>query len=99
MVTAQVETRAGERLPHALGVILRALAAGPLGYALGAMTALVAARHLPGPARDAAQAGMMLGFLVHGGVVIWVFAAASAARAWVWLCPFAVALLLAWRLP
>jgi apolipoprotein N-acyltransferase len=99
VVTAQIEARAGERLPHALGVILRVLAAVPAGYALGAMTALVAARHLPGPARDAAQAGMMLGFLVHGGVVIWVFAAASAARAWVWLCPFAVALLLAWRLP
>ncbi|MEN2991531.1 hypothetical protein WG926_24680 [Tistrella sp. BH-R2-4] len=89
---------AGERLPHAVAVILRVIAAVAVGYGLGALVTILLARHLPIPARDATQAGVMAGFLVHGGIIIWAFAARTTLRAWGWLAVPALPLILAWRL-
>ena len=88
---------AGERLPHAVAVILRVIAAVAVGYGLAALVTILLARHLPMPARDATQAGVMAGFVVHGGVVIWAFAARTTLRAWGWLAMLAVPLILVWR--
>jgi len=72
-------------------VVQRALRLAPLasrivaalfgGYALAALTS-VAALALPGSVAQTVLTGMMLGFLVYAGAVIWVFWARSAARAW-----------------
>ena len=50
---------------------------------------------LPLTTTEAVTTGMLLSFLVYAGVVIWVFAARSATRAWAGLLLAALPLLLA----
>ena len=64
------------------GVLSRTVAAVGGGYALAALLAMECAVALPMARLDAVLVGMMLGLLAFAGVVIWVFAARSAARAW-----------------
>lgn len=77
-----------------LPLLSRIAAAIGGGYALAALTS-VAALALPLTTTEAVTTGMLLSFLVYAGVVIWVFAARSATRAWAGLLLAALPLLLA----
>lgn len=65
-----------------LGLISRTVAALPGGYGLAALASVCLARALPTTPVEAALAGILASFAVMAGAVVWVFAAASAARAW-----------------
>lgn len=64
-----------------IGIAARVLAAILGGYGLAALWAAASAVALPMPREEAVLGGLLLGFLVHAGAAIWVFAARSAARA------------------
>jgi hypothetical protein len=64
------------------------------GYALGAL-ASVAALALPMSAPQAVITGMLASFVFYAGVVIWMFLARSARRAWAGLLLAALPLALA----
>ncbi|WP_244610040.1 DUF3649 domain-containing protein [Lampropedia puyangensis] len=72
-------------------LVSRIVAALLGGYALAALTSL-AALALPLPRSEAALAGLLASFLVYATAAIWVFAARSAARAWLGLLALAVLL-------
>jgi Protein of unknown function (DUF3649) len=80
------------RLRHAVGVAARAIAAILGGYALAALTAVAAAVWLPLERPEAVLTGMLASFAIYAAAVTWVFAAASAARAWAGLLLPAVVL-------
>jgi hypothetical protein len=71
--------RSGWRWP---GVTSRAIAGIAGGYAVGALVSLACAVLLPMAPSEAVVTGMMLSFLAYAGVVLWVFAARNAWRAW-----------------
>lgn len=71
--------------PRWLGILSRCIAAILGGYLLAALVALGCAQWLGPPRAEAVLTGMLLGFAVHAGAVIWVFAAAGAGRAWLGL--------------
>ncbi|RVT97995.1 DUF3649 domain-containing protein [Rhodovarius crocodyli] len=71
--------RSGWRWP---GIASRAIAAILGGYAVGALVSVACAVLLPMFRSEAVATGMMLSFLAYAGVVIWVFAARNAWRAW-----------------
>ncbi len=76
---------------------MRAVAAIGGGYAMAALAAIVCATLLPTERGEAVFTGMLLSFAVYTGVVIWVFAAATALRAWIgMLVPMAVLGAAAW---
>ncbi|MDP9899777.1 DUF3649 domain-containing protein [Variovorax ginsengisoli] len=81
---------------YRLGVASRVVAAIAGGYGVAALSAAVLALCLPaafGMARsEAALTGTLLSFLIFALAVIWVFAARTAARAWVGLAMAAVPL-------
>ncbi|MDO9709103.1 DUF3649 domain-containing protein [Paracraurococcus lichenis] len=64
------------------GLVSRLVAAVLGGYAMGALVSLAAALLLPLVRSEAVVTGMMLSILAYAGVVLWVFAARSAWRAW-----------------
>lgn len=70
---------------HTLGVASRVVAATAGSYALAAVASLWLEHLLPYGPRPAALTANMVFFLVYGGAVVWVFAAASAWRAWAWI--------------
>lgn len=70
---------------HRWMVASRALAAVAGGYALAALGAAALAVFLPLPRADATLTGTMLSFLIYACAVVWVFAARTAARAWLGL--------------
>lgn len=88
--------------PRWLPLLSRIVAAIAGGYALAALTS-AAAVALPLPPAEAITTGMLLSFAVHATVVIGVFAARSARRAWAGLLLAALPLLLLtwpiWRGP
>lgn len=59
----------------------RILAAVFGGYAVAALSTVCLAQALPLPRADATLAATMLSFLIYSLAVLWVFAAASTARA------------------
>lgn len=63
-------------------VFSRVAAAGVGGYALTALWVVLLALLWPLPRAEAVGAATMTGFLVYAVVVIWVFTARSALRAW-----------------
>ena len=73
------------RLRYRLAVASRALAAVGGGYALAAGTNVVLARALRGPQEEVIALSTMPSFLLWAGVVVWVFAARTAGRAWLGL--------------
>ncbi|MCB5190923.1 DUF3649 domain-containing protein [Methylobacillus arboreus] len=84
---------------YRLMVASRILAAVVAGYALTSSASILLALLLPIPKAEAVLASTMLSFAVYAGVVIWVFQARSATRAWVGLLlPLAVLSLLCWLL-
>lgn len=78
-----------------LNTTLRCLLAIFAGYGLAALAAATLALVLPLPRVDAVMAAMMLAFVVHLLAVLWVFAAATLARAFVGLA-LPAAILGAW---
>jgi hypothetical protein len=73
---------ASERpLRRAAGIAARTVAAILGGYALAALVAIAAAVWLPLERSEAVLSGMLASFAVHAAAAIWVFAAASVARA------------------
>jgi hypothetical protein len=87
-------SNAFERLRDAGPVAARIVGAVFGGYALGALTS-VAALALPISAPQAVIAGMLASFVVYACVVIWMFIARSARRAWAGLAIAAAPLALA----
>ncbi|HEY1101941.1 MAG TPA: DUF3649 domain-containing protein [Burkholderiaceae bacterium] len=77
--------RGSEGLRYRLGVASRALAAIGGGYAVSAALAAVLALYLPVSRPEAVLTGTLASFLVYAVAVMWVFAARSAARAWMGL--------------
>jgi uncharacterized protein DUF3649 len=69
-------------LRYRWGVASRALAAVAGGYALASVTASFIALVFPSRRDEAVMAGALAGFLVLPACFIWVFAAATAWRAW-----------------
>lgn len=76
-----------------MALVSRLVAAALGGYGLAAMTS-VAALALPLARTEAVLTGMLLGFAVFAGAVVWVFAVKTAGRAWAGLLVAAGALLL-----
>lgn len=69
-------------LRRAAGIAARVAAAIIGGYLLASLAAIAAAVWLPLDRSEAVLTGMLASFAIQAGAVIWVFAAASAARAW-----------------
>ncbi len=72
-------------LRYRLGVAVRAVAAIGGGYAVSALWATALALYLPVPRAEASLTGIMVSFVVYPCAAMWVFAARSAARAWLGL--------------
>ncbi len=72
-------------LHYRLGIAVRALAAIFGGYGVSALFAYVLALVLPTARVEAAVTSTLVAFVVYPGAVMWVFAASSAARAWLGL--------------
>ena len=84
---------------YRLMVASRILAAVVVGYALTSAVSILLALLLPVSKAEAVLASTMLSFAIYAAVVIWVFQARSAARAWVGLLvPLAVLSLACWLL-
>lgn len=64
------------------GVLSRTVAAIGGGYALSALVAAALALTLPTSRAEAAMSGTLTAFVVYPVAVMWVFACASALRAW-----------------
>lgn len=73
------------RRQAATAVASRALAAGAGGYAVAALATALLPRLLPMARSEAVIAATLLSFAIYAGVVLWAFAAARAARLWLWL--------------
>ncbi|MFT3803130.1 MAG: iron transporter [Burkholderiaceae bacterium] len=76
----------------------RVLAGFGGGYALVSLLTAVLARALPWDSASAALVATMPSFLIYAAVVMTVFHARSASRAWLWLACAAAPLALAWWL-
>ncbi|KAG1310317.1 hypothetical protein G6F62_014646 [Rhizopus arrhizus] len=70
-------------------VASRVLAAAAGGYALSALATSVLAFALPRlaglPLAASVMAATLASFVLHTGIVVWVFSTGSATRAWLWL--------------
>ena len=64
------------------GVLSRTVAAIGGGYVLSALVAAALALALPTSRAEAAMTGTLTAFVVYPVAVMWVFACASALRAW-----------------
>lgn len=79
------------------GVAMRVVAAIVGGYAMASLAAIVCATLLPLERAEAVLTGMLLSFAVYAGVVVWIFAARTALRAWTgMLVPMAALAAAAW---
>lgn len=75
-----------ETARYRLGVLSRILAAALGGYALtSALTTLLLAALMSMPDVQARVSALKPGFLIYLPILLWVFHARSATRAWVWL--------------
>jgi hypothetical protein len=72
-------------------MLLRIVAALPLGYAVATLWAMATARMLPIDASQATTTGMLAAFVICPFAAIWAFAARSGWRA-VWVLALAGAL-------
>lgn len=78
-------------------MLLRVLAAVPIGYAVGSLWAMALARMLPGPPVEATTAAQLAAFVICAGAAMWAFAARSGWRAvWTLVVLGAVAGAIAW---
>lgn len=67
--------------PNSIGVIARVIAALLGGYILASLSTIALTLALPIDRSEAALTGIMAGFVVYVGAVMWAFAASSAWRA------------------
>lgn len=67
---------------HRLAVAARVLAAAPGGYLLVTLVTALLGLLLPGPRAEAVLTATMLSFALYAGVIVWAFAARSAAQVW-----------------
>ncbi len=82
-----------------LSVASRIIAAIVGGYALTQAASIVLAAIMPGSRAEGVMTVLLLSFVVYTVVILWVFAAHSAARAWLGvLLPALVLALPAWWL-
>jgi uncharacterized membrane protein YgcG len=79
---ARMAAPGSERL-RILGILSRTIAALFGGYAVAALASVCLAVGLPAAPAEAALTGMMASFAVMTAAVMWVFAAATALRAWI----------------
>lgn len=78
-------------------MVLRVLAAIPLGYGAGSLWAMALGRILPGDRAQAAVAATLIAFVICAVAAIWAFAARSGWRAvWSLLLLGGVAAAIAW---
>lgn len=73
---------AGPGLRYRLGVLSRTIAAIGGGYCVSALVASALALCLPTTRAEAAMTGTLTAFVVYPIAVMWVFACATALRAW-----------------
>lgn len=84
---------------YRIGVASRAVAAIGGGYVLTALLVTVLSLSLPGARAEATLAATLVSFALYAAAVVWVFAARSAARAWLGLSvPAAMLALAVWLL-
>lgn len=62
-------------------VVLRALAALPIGYAVASLWAMALARILPGGPSEATITATLIAFVIAAAAAMWSFAASSGVRA------------------
>jgi hypothetical protein len=62
-------------------MVLRVIAAIPLGYAVGSLWAVALARILPGPRAEATIAATLAALAICAAAAMWAFAARSGWRA------------------
>lgn len=74
--------RSGPGWRYRLAVLSRTVAAIGGGYGLSALVAAALAVSLPTTRAEAAMTGTLVAFVVYPLAVMWVFATASAWRAW-----------------
>lgn len=86
--------RQREVMNYRLGILSRIIAAVVGGYALATLATLAMAYLLPGEKGPALLTGILLSFLVYGGVIIWVFAWRSVKQVWIGLVALMVPLVL-----
>jgi len=67
-------------------MVLRVIAAIPLGYAVASLWAVALARMLPGARSEATVAATLLAFAICAAAAMWSFAARSGWRAFWSLC-------------
>ena len=78
-------------------MLLRVLAAIPLGYAVGGLWAMALARVIPGERSEATVIGTLAAFAICAFAAMWAFAARSGWRAvWTLVLLGAVAGAIAW---
>lgn len=78
-------------------IVLRILAALPVGYAVGTLWAIALSVILPMPPEEATTAGMLVAFVICAVSAMWAFAAKSGWRAlWVLAVAGGVAAALSW---
>lgn len=65
-----------------LSVLSRVVAAALGGYACAVAVSIWVSHIVPAPRVEGVTTGLLLGFAVFAGAVVWVFAAATARRAW-----------------
>ena len=84
---------------YRLAVASRVVAAALGGYALASAATVLLALIWPGPRSEALLWASMLSFAIYSVVVIWVFVARTATRAWIGVVSItAVLAALAWLL-
>lgn len=64
-----------------LSVWVRVLSAFPIGYAATSLVVMALARLLPGDRAQVTVTASLLSFAIYAALVVYIFAAASAARA------------------
>ncbi|MBB5709478.1 hypothetical protein [Sphingomonas xinjiangensis] len=78
-------------------MLLRILAAVPIGYAVGSLWAMALARLLPGARLEATITAQLAAFVICAAAAMWAFAARSGWRAlWTLVVLGAVAGMIAW---
>jgi hypothetical protein len=73
------------KLQTGLGVLSRSIAAIVGGYVLSNLLATLTSYLLPMPAVDSVLLSLQLSFLFYSIIIIWVFSAKTAGKAWLGL--------------
>ncbi|EHL97728.1 hypothetical protein HMPREF9946_03978 [Acetobacteraceae bacterium AT-5844] len=80
--TLRTRLRPGAEARRRAGILFRVVAAIGGGYAVAALFTSLLSLSLPMPRAEAVMTATMASFAIYAGVIVWVFAASSALRAW-----------------